>query len=381
MNTVSPPPIITNINQSKGQLSRQRHTGLDWLRVLSAFGVVINHAWYLMPGSPVIERCAAAFIYSLVFPAVPLFVLLSGAFILTHDKTINAWEFYKHSLRKLFPISCFFFAIYLVCKTDILHRFLTGENSLYETLDAIVRWYGRGAATPLWYLCMLPGLYLLAPFFSFIRKKMSLFFFGVLSLFLLSFTLLAQGAHWNFFHPLSAIVWLGLFCMGAWLMMLEKKYHLPSKRICFVFWLLFIAIETIDYARTGSQAHFHEILGRDSWAFNAACSISLFTLFCQWHPKNSRIVARLSELSLLIYLMHVLVQAGIRRFLCLVGGIDLVAQRSVWDNLFFALGSLILTCLAAWVASWAWKKMRASGAILRGKVLKQGRRIRSMTKG
>lgn len=323
-----------------------------------------------MPGSPAIERCTTAFIYSLVLPAVPLFVLLSGAFILTHDKTINAWEFYKHSLRKLFPISCFFFAIYLVWKTRILHNFLAGKCSFVETLRDILQWYGGGASAPLWYLCMLPGLYLMAPLLSLIRKKVSLLLWGGFSLLLLFLTLLIQGEHWNFFHPLSAITWLGFFCSGAWLILLERKNSLPSGKICFIaLFFCIIITTTIYYIFSGESHRFYDMLGKHSWIFNAATAILLFALFCRWHPKDSKLVARLSELSLLIYLMHILVQTVIRSVLFRLDGIGSL-HCSIWTNLFYAVGSILLTCLAAWMASWAWKKMRASGAFLRRKVLK-----------
>lgn len=333
-------------------LSKGRHTGLDCLRVLASFFVVVNHAWFLPSGSPSIERWATAFVYALVLPAVPLFVLLSGAFILTRDKTINAKEFYIHSLKKLFPISSFFFIIYLICKTDILRHFLDGRFTLSETFLAIARWYVHGASTPLWYLCMLPGLYLLAPLLSYIRKRTSLFFFGLFSIFFLFISFLSVGLHWNILHPLSAVCWLGFFCMGAWLMLLGRVRKLPSKSVCFIAWLICTSAAVVEIASSGGD-NSYEILGVESWMFAYSASIFLFPLFCQWHPKDNRIIAKLSELSLLIYLMHVLVQAVIRFILLRMGLVELL-HETVWANFFFALGSLFCTCVASWIAQYSW---------------------------
>ena len=85
-----------------------RHMGLEYLRGIAALMVVINHSWYMPFNSNNIHIFATSCVYSLVLMAVPLFVILSGAFLINNPKNTNAKYFYWHSFKKIFDNQCIY---------------------------------------------------------------------------------------------------------------------------------------------------------------------------------------------------------------------------------------------------------------------------------
>ena len=80
-----------------------RHQGLDLLRILSVVMVIGIHTagGYFVGESSLSERWQAAPWYALSVGAVPLFVMLSGAFMLSPERQIGSLaHFYKRSVGR-----------------------------------------------------------------------------------------------------------------------------------------------------------------------------------------------------------------------------------------------------------------------------------------
>lgn len=344
---------------SKALGKDKRHGGLDALRALAALFVIVNHATYLPAGSGVDAMWSTAVIYTIVFPAVPLFVMMSGAFILNRDKNSNAWSFYWHSIKKLFPLSALMFLVYFCLYTDYPSQLVQGTESPASMVKHFIVWYGNGAAPPLWYICMLPGLYLLAPLLVTMRRKTSLWVQALLCGAFMVLYFCQYGLHlWNLVHPLSAVSWIGYFLLGMILMNLAKAQRLPSVRC--TAWVGLCLIAALVFRAHGYIAA-HENIYPQMEAFMTPSSLivasALFIIFAQL--KDMRIgwvVSKFAEVSFLVYLTHVLVLRILRSVLY---HLDLISQLH-YDyavSIIFTIMSVLLTFLLSWALDAAYKRV------------------------
>ena len=84
--------------QGKSASTRSRHMGLEYLRVIAAYMIVWIHAWSMEVDANAVDIFAAAIVYSLVQVAVPVFVFLSGAFLIPNERNQHAIRFWKKVL-------------------------------------------------------------------------------------------------------------------------------------------------------------------------------------------------------------------------------------------------------------------------------------------
>ena len=133
---------------------------LDLLRVAGAFAVVWVHvAADVVIASP--DAHSPAWWIANVFDAagrwcVPIFVMVSGALLLSRNIEGKIGSFYRRRAARVFPPLVFWTAFYI-----LLQRHLGHAAPAMDVAKTIVK------GTPyshLWYLYMIPGLYLVTPF-------------------------------------------------------------------------------------------------------------------------------------------------------------------------------------------------------------------------
>ena len=328
----------------------KRHGGLDILRALAALFVIVNHATFLPAGSGVADKWCTAIIYAIVYPAVPLFVMMSGAFILNNDRNRNAWSFYWHSIKKLFPVCFVIFVVYFCLYTEHPVKFIHGNESLAQMAKHFYAWFEAGAAAPLWYICMLPGLYLVAPLIVLIRQKTPWFVHIALcaGLFWLSW----QSRGWDLVYPWIAVRWLYLFVLGMILMNLakvESKVGVTLAAVASACMLvaasvrLFLLMNSTDDFYSLHYAAYDDIV-------NSLVAVCMFVLFVQlkdWTPH--RLVSKFAEVSLLIYLLHVLV---LRLLMCVIYHMGLIStlHHNYVISFLYGFLAVVLTFMLSWAA-------------------------------
>lgn len=358
--------------ESKAGVARgKRHGGLDVLRALAALFVIVNHATFLPAGSGAVDKWCAAIIYAIVFPAVPLFVLMSGAFILNNDRNRKALTFYWHSIKKLFPICFVIFVVYFCLYTAHPGNFIHGKETLAQMAKHFYAWYEVGAAAPLWYVCMLPGLYLVAPLIVLIRQKTPWFVHVMLCAAL--FWLAWQSRSWGLVHPWAAVRWLYWFVLGMILMNLAKVESKVGVKLaavatgCMVVAAsvrLFLLMDSTDDFCSLHYEAYDDIV-------NSLVAVCMFVLFVQlkdWTPKW--LVSKFAEVSLLIYLTHMLVLRMLRSVLYHMDLNSLLHHDYVVSISYTVLG-VVLTFLLSWGLDAAYKKVCAACGACIGKFGKQ----------
>jgi surface polysaccharide O-acyltransferase-like enzyme len=138
----------------------QRNTNLDFARIIAVFAVVLLHvsarvvvanpdvhslAWWTGNIADVLSRWC-----------VPVFVMISGALLLSPSADVTPIAFYKRRASRLFPVIAFWTLVYIVFR-----RYIDSTFSLSDAGKSIIK------GTPyyhLWYLYMLIGLYFITPF-------------------------------------------------------------------------------------------------------------------------------------------------------------------------------------------------------------------------
>ena len=134
-----------------------RHQGLDLLRLLSVVMVIGIHTagGYFIGEASLAERWQAAPWYALSVGAVPLFVMMSGAFMLSSERQIGSLaHFYKRRVGRkiLLPLVVWSVGYYF-------------WHCAKEQTWLAFQWYH------LWYLVMLAGLYVVTPMLRWLCER------------------------------------------------------------------------------------------------------------------------------------------------------------------------------------------------------------------
>lgn len=130
-----------------------RESNFDLLRIFAAIAVIFLHAGldFENPANGTEILVKNFFDFTFLF-AVPIFFMLSGAFILDNDKNSHYREFYRKSFKSV-GIHTIIFSIFYAAYT--YHVF--GTKAMCKGI-VIGAPYGH-----MWYLYTLIGIYLLAP--------------------------------------------------------------------------------------------------------------------------------------------------------------------------------------------------------------------------
>lgn len=142
-----------------------RENNYDLLRVVATLMVILNHVadYYLTKANftgPISIYMAEA----VGAPAVQLFLMLSGAFVIDKAKGQSIAAFYRKSTVKLLlPVVLIIPLYYLVAA---VHGKLTVAFVLHSLKTGF---FGH----PLWYMFMLIGIYAVIPFIALIKNSVS----------------------------------------------------------------------------------------------------------------------------------------------------------------------------------------------------------------
>jgi surface polysaccharide O-acyltransferase-like enzyme len=202
----------------------QRNVNLDFARVIAVFAVVLLHVSARVAGSnPDIHSLAwwtGNIADVLSRWCVPVFVMISGALLLSTPANVDPIAFYKRRMARLLPVIAFWTLVYIVFRRCI--------NSTF-TLDDAAKSIVKG--TPyyhLWYLYMLIGLYFVTPF---LRQLVSVISTNSLRLLIIgSFVIAALDSASAFssatFLPLF-LPFIGYFLAGHYLSNISRAPKLP----------------------------------------------------------------------------------------------------------------------------------------------------------
>ncbi len=263
---------------------------LDVIRIVAIFLVIWIHSQEQIN----FDGPLSYFTYLLGRAGVPLFLMISGALFFL--KEINIKNFIIKKALYLYIIAVFWFFIY-----GKLNHLATFENLYYSFMLIPVEKH-------LWYLSMLPFLYLILPLLSGVKKISTksllflisgLFIYKWLNLFL------------HFGHPVD-----DYFVYIAYVLFGYVAFHRAlHKKIPLKFIVLSLFITTLFFIIIFPHKFFEKIfIGHDKWwyyspfivAFSAQIYLLLLKLFDTQvlQPHVRKFVYTLSENCFGIYIIH-----------------------------------------------------------------------------
>lgn len=287
-----------------------RNTALDTLRTLSILFVIAIHTAgrFLMPYAGYTKSVflQGAVIESLVQWGVPLFVMLSGAFVLGGNDSVQ--KIYGKRLPKLF------WPLLLWLPVNWLWVLLTGGSA------KLIQLFLHGQPfMHLWFMVMLIGLYLIIPLLNRLIKKaghhpsvlyiLVLFFMFIAVLWRLYIYRTAPTDFNLYMHPLLFLQYTGYFLAGYVL----RNYPLSAGRssaglyvlLMFAAWCFTFLMLLKQRGMTGNTP----LYLLDNFSPGSVLgSISLFSLMC--HPRmrkmKKNILSGIHAEVMGIYLMHLM---------------------------------------------------------------------------
>jgi surface polysaccharide O-acyltransferase-like enzyme len=279
---------------------------VDVLRVIACFLVILTHSSMPMDSSSNIYLALISFIST---PATQLFFALSGTVLLPVKMGMKA--FYKKRFLKLLP-PVFFWSI-----VTMLVYVLVGKETSADALISIFRMPIYPVIGVYWFVYVMIGLYLLAPFVSpwliSANKKQVQLFLGLWSITLLLPYLNAfypgfYSVTGNYYFMLNAFGgYLGYWILGYYLRLYPIKKSLNKTwLIVLILFVLFLAL--VAYFKvTGANV---EVFMGYLQIGNALCVVVIYTIVQNLVIKSKmtvKIISEIAKYSFGIYLIHIIV--------------------------------------------------------------------------
>ncbi len=279
----------------------KRNYGIDLLRVLCIFGVVVLH---ILGHGRVLETTQTPFGFSFswlleiaFYPAVNCFILISGFVGYRNDR------YYPKLSNLLYLFVTVLFYSIVICFT--LKHFFPLAISAKDTFDA----FFPVTKSQYWFFTSYFAMFLISPALNlFVHKaKGKMLFVFVIALLLLSVTSLKDDPF--ILNRGYSFIWLSLiYVLGA----IIKKYDIKSK-VSLIQSLALIFIPTLIAWLTKVHIHFFALtLIEYENIFVSYCSptvvaaaIGLFTLFAKLKiSKCTKLISFFASSAFSVYLIH-----------------------------------------------------------------------------
>ncbi len=275
--------------------STSRESNYDILRIFCAYLIVLIHS--SIQGSPS---------WALSSVAIPLFVMLSGAFIL--NRKIEPYKtFYFRGIKNL-GIPFIAFSIFYIFFDWFIYYFNADK---FETPPSywtpIIGLFTGGTFYHMWYMYMLVGLYLAAPVIIRIKEEISPKSYIILAICFLIYGCIIGCTNRIEIWPINAIQYMGYFMVGG--IMKQIKPSTIKENLMLIFgacaiaalaWYMFNNLQ-IKWA-TGYLSPIMALL-----------AVVLFRITSGIKLQENSIITVLSSSSLFIYLFHPFILAIILR--------------------------------------------------------------------
>lgn len=170
-------------------MEKTRENNYDLLRIISAIAVIAIHVsevWMNASMNAKVfgevyrgEMLPICFYNALSCFAVPCFIMLSGAFILTNEKNMD----YKYFYRKIFvnigiPTLLFSLLYFLYLMGRAVLGVVIKGNEITYLLQPITEWCKGRPFYHMWYLYMMVWVYLLVPIILLFKRQVGEKVFG-----------------------------------------------------------------------------------------------------------------------------------------------------------------------------------------------------------
>jgi Uncharacterized protein conserved in bacteria len=281
-----------------------RKTNIDTLRTLSAILVITVHvcAVFMMDNISTLNSSFIAStsisIYARV--CVPVFVAISGRFLLEHYEKGNLKLFYKKRLPRLLMPFVFWSFIYALWKIYVLKA----ENPYLAFTDFLT----GNSYVHLWFFYMLLGLYVITPLLYKLKENLSEKQLRIVTIIFLVVGLVSEFIQGATGHKYFVCFWffddIGYFLFGY-----AFRNFKPKKNYRFLLYF-FLSCTIASILLVLVKSHVSGI----AWQyfctglnpFNIIASMTLYVYFNNLELR-SNFLSKVSKYTLGIYVIHMLI--------------------------------------------------------------------------
>jgi surface polysaccharide O-acyltransferase-like enzyme len=334
-----------------------RNTAIDLLKILAILGVVVFHSCApFFDGGKIPEMRIWLMCYafqSIFVFCVPIFVMCSGAMLLSSTKSMAPLSFYKKRLPKIIIPLIVWSVVYYVYKVDPTHL-TTADIPRF-----LKQFFSATVVAHLWFLYMLIGIYLSAPFLQMLlqmatRSQQWLFVILALGLPAVQIALspileLNIGLSYSIFS-----YYVGYFILGHLLQTAKPASGKGCLGLLGIFLVMVLSTFFMQWYIHSSDFKTHFFLINHPMINVVIMSAALFMLFRSmsfvWLAPLGNFIGVFATATYGIYLVHLLA-----RFLLKVGilGIPItpLAFNPVVGVLLTSLGMLFVSFVMVYVLS------------------------------
>ena len=309
---------------------------IDVLRVVAALAVVVIHVadrvvTMLDPAGPG-GWWVGDFAESSTRWAVPVFIMITGVLMLNPSRGEPAGPFLLRRAQRILPALVFWSAAYLGMQALLINRFHVPVQDLthFSVHDALHLMAYGVPANHLWFLCMLPGLYLLVPGLRFWVRCIS-----PAQCLAAAVAILAAGCVYRctlaYFTDGREIAWFsglllsGYLLLGYWLSCRSWRDVSPYPWVAaFVAGATVTAVVTRLLLSDSGNSESRFVLYNPLSPSVIAMAVAVFVLVLRvrWSSTSwfAALCTRLAPATLGIYLIHPMVMSPLRRAIGLSGG-------------------------------------------------------------
>lgn len=326
---------------------RGRDNGLDLLRIISTVAVILIHvnAQYFIPisGSPSLSDpyyVTESMLNIVTRFSVPCFVMISGAFILGYPPNKDYKKFYLKSFKKIFaPLIVIVTLLFIYDEAVALIR----GGSLLAPVKGIL----SGQYYNLWFMSMLAGLYVFAPFIIMFREQVGRRAFFIVSVAFCLWACVSQAASTQRFpYSIGVVVaFLSYFMLGR--AIYDFKGRGKGVLVCFFTAALMFAVTFYVRYRGVSYYLFDAYTNFFSPTVMIA-SAAIFRAFTVMDIKRD--LSWLSSFTFYIYCFHTFVYSALFEF---AGSI--LPENQLLSILAVTLATAVLSFMLAYLFKRIWE--------------------------
>lgn len=323
-------------------LQNNRISYLDFLRVLACLMVIFTHSTMPAEASDGIYLSIMSLISS---PSSELFLTLSGAILLPIKSDFSS--FYKKRFTKLLPPLIIWSIIY----TFLV--FFEGKIDLSMVFERLIKIPFTPVVGVYWFMYVMIGLYLFAPFISpwiknATKKQLEVFLFiWIISLLMPYLNIFIPNIYnesGNYYWMLCNFSgFLGYWILGYYLRTYPIKIGLNLRwMLCLVGLLVYLIVLVILKINNFEMQPFFDNLQIGSALFVTI----IFTIIQNLQIKQSNIISNIATCSFGIYLIHIIIIRHIVWTFFETSNINPIIETSIITIISFVASLIVVKILS-----------------------------------
>lgn len=304
---------------------KKRYLSYDIIRIIALLMIVMVHvsAYVVIffPDTGKVEWTVGNIFNGLARAGVPMFVLLSGALLLSEDKPMDTKRFYKKSLLTMAVLTVGWMTAYGLFYS-VLIPLLDGNTVDFSAFLGFFTRFQGSEYPHLWYMLMVLGMYLMIPVLRlFVKRENKKYIVGII-IAALVFQFGARTADFFSinsdvsasallakFHLQPTTGFIGYLLLGWYLNEYTLKRN--SRILLYILGIAAVTVSTIIvYTKIDEipqiRDYMYSELSLMAFVYGAALFVFIQSL-CKGKHTQSKLIADMSDCTFGVYLFHVAV--------------------------------------------------------------------------